>query len=258
MAKLWRGVLRIYLLGELCLTSAARLVRAERFPRRQGRLAFAFLVNERDRPVPRDELVELLWPHRAPPSFEVALSALMSKMRVLLAMVGLGRGALTAADRCYQLRLPANSWIDTEAAVQNIHDAEAVLRSGSHKNAYGPAVVACAILRRPFLPGDDGLWIESRRRELLGTRLRALDCLAEIHSWNREPALALRAAEEAVSLEPYRETGYRCLMQIHERSGNRAEALRVYERLRRLLASELQTRPAPETEALLKRVSSMS
>jgi hypothetical protein len=38
-------------------------------------------------------------------------------------------------------------------------------------------------------------------------------------------------------------------MQIHERSGNRGE--RVYENLRRLLATELQTRPAPETEALL-------
>jgi DNA-binding SARP family transcriptional activator len=177
-------------------------------------------------------------------------------MRALMAAAGLSRSALTAADRCYQLRLPASSWIDTEAAVQSIHDAEAALRSGSHGNAYGPAVVACAILRRPFLHGDDGSWIEGRRRELLGIRLRALDCLAEIHSWNREPTLALRAAEEAVTLEPYREAGYRCLMQIHERSGNRAEALRVYERLRRLLATELQTRPAPETEALLERVSS--
>jgi DNA-binding SARP family transcriptional activator len=42
-------------------------------------------------------------------------------------------------------------------------------------------------------------------------------------------------------------------MQIHERSGNRGEVLRVYENLRRLLATELQTRPASETEALLAR-----
>jgi DNA-binding SARP family transcriptional activator len=251
-------MLRIYLTGELCLTSPHGLVRAERFPRRQGRLAFAYLVSERDRPVSRDELVELLWPYDAPLAFEVALSALMSKLRALLAATGLGRDALTAADRCYQLRLPADSWIDTEAAVHCVHDAEAVLRSGSHDRAYGPAVVACAILRRPFLPGDDGLWIEGRRHELLGLRLRALDCLAEIHIWNREPALALRAAEEAVALEPYRETGYRRLMRIHAQSGNRAEALRVYDRLRQLLATDLGTRPAPETEFFLKRVSSTS
>ena len=102
------------------------------------------------------------------------------------------------------------------------------------------------------------MWIERKRHDLLGIRLRALDCLAEIHSWNKEPTLALHAAEEAVDLEPYRETGYRRLMQIHERSGDRGEALRVYENLRRLLATDLQTRPAPETEALRAKLSTMS
>ncbi len=251
-------MLRIYLTGELCLTSADGLVRAENFPRRQGRLAFAYLVHKRDRPVSRDELVELLWPHHTPRAFDVALSAVMSKLRAVLAVAGLGRDTLTAADRCYQMRLPARSWIDLEAAVRAVHDSEAGLRSGLHGRAYGPAVVACSILRRPFLPGDEGLWIEGRRQELLGIRLRALDCLAEIHSWNREPVLALRAAEEAVGLEPYRETGHRQLMQIHERSGNRAEAIRVYERLRKMLATDLRTRPAPETQALVERMSSMS
>jgi DNA-binding SARP family transcriptional activator len=47
-------------------------------------------------------------------------------------------------------------------------------------------------------------------------------------------------------------------MQIHEWSGNRGEVLRVYENLRRLLATELQTRSAPETEALLARFSGNS
>ncbi len=246
-------MLRIYLMGELCLESRAGLVRAQRLRGRQGRLAFAYLVSERGRPVSRDELIELLWPDRTPPAFEVALSALLSKVRALFVAAGLSRRALPAVAHSYQLRLPAASWIDVEESVRAVHEAEAALRSGSPESAYGPAVVASAILRRSFLPGDDGVWIDRKRQELLGIRLRALDCLAEIHSWNSEPTLALRAAEEAVELEPYRETGYRRLMQIHERSGNRAEVLRVYERLRRLLATELQTGPAPETDALLAR-----
>jgi len=251
-------VLRIYLTGELCLTSPEGVVRAERFPRRQGRLAFAYLVRNRSRQTTRDELVDLLWPQQAPRAFDPALSALVSKLRTVLGGIGLSRHVLSAADRCYQLHLPSNSWIDTEAAVEAVHAAEAALRSGSHQSAYGPAVVACAILRRPLLPGDDGPWLDETRQSLLAARLRALDSLAEIHSWNLELTLALRAAEEAVSLEPYRDAGYRRLMLIHKLAGNPAEALRAYERLRLLLATELGTRPAAETQALLDSVSTSS
>src|SRR5713101_9206012 len=251
-------MLRIYLTGKLTVASPEALIRAERFPRRQGRLAFAYLVSNRSRQTTRDELVDLLWPQHAPRAFDAALSALVSKLRAVLAGAGLSRYALTAADRCYQLHLPANSWIDTEAAVEAVHATEAALRSGSHQSAYGPAVVACAILRRPFLPGDDGPWLDETRQSLLAARLRALDALAEIHSWNLEPALALRAAEEAVSLEPYRDAGYRRLMLIHKLAGNPAEALRAYERLRLLLATELGMRPAAETQALLESVRASS
>jgi DNA-binding SARP family transcriptional activator len=251
-------VLRIYLTGGLCLTSPEGVVHAARFPRRQGRLAFAYLVSNRSRQTSRDELVDLLWPHEAPRAFDAALSALVSKLRAVLASAGLGRHALTTADRCYQLHLPPNSWIDTEAAFEAVHASEAALRSGSYQMAYGPAVVACAILRRPFLPGDDGLWINQTRQSLLAARLRALDSLAEIHSRNQEPALALRAAEEAVALEPYRDAGYRRLMLIHRLAGNPAEALRAYERLRLLLATDLGMPPAAETQALLESVRSSS
>jgi SARP family transcriptional regulator, regulator of embCAB operon len=249
-------MLRIYLTGQLCLTSPSGIVRAETLPRRQGRLAFAYLVRNRNRPTSRDELVDLLWPHEAPRAFDGALSALVSKLRAVLSKAGLGHNALTAADRCYQLHLPPNSWIDTEAAFEAVHTAESALRSGSHQTAYGPAVVACAILRRPFLPGDDGAWIDQTRQSLLAARLRALDSLAEIHSWNLEPALALRAAEESIALEPYRDAGYRRLMSIHRLAGNPAEAVRTYERLRLLLATELGMRPAAETQALLEAVTS--
>jgi hypothetical protein len=41
-------------------------------------------------------------------------------------------------------------------------------------------------------------------------------------------------------------------MEAHVTAGNRAEALRVYERCRRLLANELGAYPSPETEAIYR------
>jgi DNA-binding SARP family transcriptional activator len=247
-------VLRIYLTGEPCLLTGRTLVRADRLPRRQGRLAFALLVSERSRPVPRDELADALWPVGPPPAREIALSALVSKLRALLIEAGARRDAIVVADGCYHVELPAATWIDTEAAHASVHEAEAALRSRAHAAAYGPAVVAGAILRRPFLPGIEGDWVERRRAALRALLVRVLDVLIEVHAANREPALAVRVAEQAVSLEPFRESGYRRLMRLHDGAGNRAEALRVYRRCRRLLAEELGAAPSPETEAALARV----
>jgi hypothetical protein len=51
-------------------------------------------------------------------------------------------------------------------------------------------------------------------------------------------------------LEPFRERGYRLLMQAQSATGHDAEALRTYERCRVLLAEELGAYPSPETEAV--------
>jgi DNA-binding SARP family transcriptional activator len=247
-------MLRVYLTGELCLTVGNHVLRADRLPGRQGRTAFAYLVDRRAHPVPRDELADVLWRDRLPASFEVALSSIVSKLRALLVDVGLKRDALTSESGCYQLVLPASSWIDVETAIDSVHLAEAALLAGDAAAAYGPAVVACAILRRPFLPGTDDPWIEARRQTLRVAQLRALDCLAQIHMWNGEDSLALRAAQEAVDREPFRESGYRRLMLLHDQMGNGAESLRVYERLSRLLLRDLQTTPGSETRAVFESI----
>jgi SARP family transcriptional regulator, regulator of embCAB operon len=60
----------------------------------------------------------------------------------------------------------------------------------------------------------------------------------------------VKHAREAVAIEPFRETGYQLLMRAHAAVGNRAEALRVYERCRSLLSEELGVPPSSQTEAV--------
>src|SRR5207247_1662863 len=83
-------------------------------------------------------------------------------------------------------------------------------------------------------------------------RVRALSILADACLRSDDPTEAASWAEQVVALEPFRETGYRRLMEAHAAAGNRAEALRVYERCRRLLADELGAYPSPETEAVYR------
>ena len=243
--------MRIYVTGSICIEQEATLIRESELPRRQGRLAFAMLVLERQRPVSTDELVELLWPGRPPAHHLLAVSALISKLRRLLSRTGLGPDAVAHAFNCYQLRLPTEAWVDAETALDSLHQAEGALRSGKHASAYGAAVVAAAILRRPFMIGEYGDWVEARREKFRAALVRVLDCLVTLHDWNQEPTLAIAAAAEAVSLEPFRESGYRNLIALQMRAGNRVEARRTYERCQKLFTRELGIAPSGEIERLL-------
>lgn len=229
------------------------LLGEERFPGRQGRLLFACLVAEQSRPVPRDELAEALWGEAPPATWEKALTVLVSKLRGLLAECGLDSAkVLTSAFGCYRLNLPEGTWVDVVAASDAVAEAEAALAADDLEQAKAVAIQAASLARPPFLPGEEGAWVDAKRRELTEILRRAVSCLAEACLGSGDAAEAAKWAEETIALEPYRETGYRHLMAAHAAAGNRAEALRVYERCRQLLATELGAYPSPETESIYR------
>jgi DNA-binding SARP family transcriptional activator len=57
-----------------------------------------------------------------------------------------------------------------------------------------------------------------------------------------------------IARDELNEPAYRELMRCHERLGERREAVRVYDRLARVLRDELDAEPEPETTALFDRI----
>ncbi len=242
--------IRVYLTGRLTLEAYERVIDQREFVGQQGRSAFAFLTLERGRPISHSELANVLWSDSPPPASDVALNAVISKLRRVLVDAGFPTSVLTSAPGCYELHLPGDAWVDIEAAADAIHEAETALRRDDPAGAYGPSAVAHHIARRPFLAGNESHWAESRRRTLHRLLMRALECRAQVYLWNNEHALAIEAAREAVDREPFRETAHQLLMRAHAASGNVAEALQAYERCRKLLADELGVDPSPPSKAL--------
>ncbi len=244
---------RVSLLGRVSVETDGSTVDEARFPGRQGRLMFAYLVAEHGRAVPRDELAEALWGEAPPPTWDKALTGLVSKLRALLADQGIdGASVLTGAFGCYRLELPEGTWVDVLVAATAADEATAALAAGHLDTAKRDAALVDSLLREHFLPGEEGVWVEQKRRELADVRSRALGVLADACLRSGDVPEAVKWAEQAIALEPFRETGYRRLMEAHIAAGDRAEALRVYERCRQLLADELGAYPSPETQSIYR------
>jgi SARP family transcriptional regulator, regulator of embCAB operon len=242
---------RIYLTGRATIEADGRVIDQDAFPGKQGLLAFARLAIDRSGAVSRDELAAMLWPEKLPRAWDTALHSIVSKLRVLLAKTGLDKSeVLASALGCYQLHLPADVWVDVEAAADSIHEAEGFLKARQWRQAWAAAQVAYHVSRRPFLAGEAGAWVEQQRERLRTIFARAGECLAETYIWNGEPTVAVDVAKEVVASQPFRETGYQLLMRAHAAAGNRAEALWVYERCRRFISDELGVAPSAETHAV--------
>jgi DNA-binding SARP family transcriptional activator len=222
----------------------------DRLPGRRGRLLFAYLVLNRGRPLPREELLMAGWGADASVDAGNALSVLLSKLRH-----GLGADRLRGRAEI-ELLLPPATFVDVEAALEGAHRAESRIAEGRWAQAWGPAGIAYHVATRPFLTGLEASWIDRWRRRLEEVRLRGLECFAAAGLGLGGPALA-QAEERArmlTELAPYRESGHRILMEALAERGNVAEALRAYERLRVLLREELGVAPSPTVQAVHRRL----
>jgi DNA-binding SARP family transcriptional activator len=219
----------------------------QRFPSRQGRLLFAYLVLHRPRAVGRHELIEAIWAGALPANHAAALTVLLSKLRAAVgADVLAGRGSVHIA-------LPPGARVDVEEALAALHRAESAVVQGEWARAWSAALCAQLVTARPLLPAHDDLpWLDSSRRRLDNAFDGALEAYAAacLGLGGTEVAGAERAARRLLEHNPLRETGYRLLMQALAARGNVAEALHVYERARTVLRDELGIPPGPAIHEL--------
>jgi DNA-binding SARP family transcriptional activator len=242
--------LEIILTGQLAAEADGNRADATDLPGRQASVVFAYLVAERDRPVPTEELAEAVWGGALPPTWRPALRGVVSKVRDFLGLLGLpGADTLTSAAGCYRLVLPGDTAVDVEQAEGQAEQAWRALAAGRPAEAVAAAEQARAIAGRPLLPGHDGVWVQDRRAALHQVRVRSLELLVEAHLRAGQAAQAVGPAGDLVALEPFRDSAYRRLLAAHAAAGDRGEALRAYDRYRRVLAEELGVGPSPDLEA---------
>jgi DNA-binding SARP family transcriptional activator len=243
------GETRIQLCGRLAARLDGQRIE-DSLPGALGLVLFAYLVLNRLRRIDRDELLIAVYGEEATPGHSPRLSVLLSKVRKVVGP------ELLVGRAQVELLLPADAFVDVEAALEALHRAESHVANGEWAAAWGPSGVAYHVATRPLLRSHDRPWLDDWRRRLEDVRVRGLECFAAARLGLGGPTLpqAADCARQLIELAPFRETGHLILMEALERRGNVAEALRAYERLRVMLRDELGVAPSPAVQTVYRRL----
>jgi len=238
-----RPPLRILALGGFQAQRGDIPIPAEAWqPRRKTRLLLLYLLAQAPRRVPRDELIEVLWPDLPPDSAGLALNTTVSDLRRILEPY-LAKGQpsryLLRDEETLAFNPAAETWYDAAAFEQAARSGDRAARQ------------ALELYRGDFLPEEPYVdWVLRERERLRGLYLNTLTAWLEEQvqagAWREGVELARRILE----LEPWLEEVWRALMTCLARLGRRGEALQAYQACARALRDELDTEPSPETQAL--------
>ncbi|HWN31671.1 MAG TPA: AAA family ATPase, partial [Pseudonocardia sp.] len=242
------GEVQARLLGQLTVGRGGTAVGEAQIPGHQARLVLAYLIVHRNRVVPRAELAEIVWPANRPTGWEGALSTVVSRLRTVLGTLP-GDPLIASGRGRYRFAPPGEAWIDLEQVAEQLDLARQALTGADPLAAADHAARAVELARQPLLAGLDGEWLDRQRDQLRAAWLVAVETLAQARLAGGEAMAAVGHAEQVVAADPLRETGYQLLINAHLAAGNRAEALRVYQRCRDVLCTELGVDPSPQTEA---------
>jgi DNA-binding SARP family transcriptional activator len=93
-------------------------------------------------------------------------------------------------------------------------------------------------------------WLLLEREKLANLRREALTSLIKQHEKESKYDTALTYAQALLQLDSVDEETYRLVMRLHYLAGNRAEAMKTFERCKTVLQKELDVEPSLETHKL--------
>src|SRR6266566_430744 len=187
----------------------------------------------------RDTLVALLWPELDHAHARNALNQAVHALRQAL-----GREVLRA-------RGEEEVGTGEEGISSDVREFETALEAGR-------AEQALALYRGSLFNGfhvsevpEFERWLDEERERVRRRACEGAQLLIDRDETARNPVGAARWAQRLTELSPFDETAVRRLVELLDRAGDRAGAVRAYEEFARRLGRDLEVEPSAETRVVV-------
>lgn len=251
----------VRMFGGLEVTIGQKVIGERDWGKRKARLLFAMIAARRGSDVPREQILDQLWPDLEPERARNNFYVVWSTMKAALTPEGETPGRTcpyveSFRGRCRITRSAVRMDLDDfEIAQADLRAAE----EGADVEAVLDALRRIsAAYRGDFLPGDVyeecfGPLRDSYRFDFLSAMNRGTAKLIALG----EPAEALVFARRGLQVDPTREDLYQLALRAHIDSGQRSAAIETFLQCRAQLVDELGLDPSAETIALYEEILAM-
>jgi len=248
--------LEIRMLGPFEVTRGGDRISVEDWRSKKALAVLKYLAAQDDRRlVPRDVLMELLWPESTPESAYKNLSVALSSLRKTLEPEA-DRGEssyLVVSGDALRLELGRGGCTDFKLFKKKIREAGEAKMLKDDDLYLEKLQEAEELYRGDFLSDDlyeD--WCRTQRDELHGEYLNLLLDISDENLRTGNAYAALSCIVKATKADPGREDLCRRQMEVCAHMGDRAGVERAYQRLSGYLKEEFEVEPSPKTVELYR------
>lgn len=240
----------------ICLLGEFRvLISGRPIPLNGGKaeLLLRYLGLQPEQPVPRDLLLETLWPGHPPDLSGQSLNSLTYSLRKLFGDKIGGDTPVLHEDGYYRLNQEAGVGVDVTCFENLVSTGDQYVAANNL-----PVAVSCYAQAVTFYRGDlcacadiNGVMIRERLRAHF---LTVLARLADYYFAAGDYGRCLQYADQLLKHDACREDAHRLVMRCYVRRGERAQALRQYRLCVDVLHTEFDAVPEQQTMLLFDQV----
>ncbi len=220
----------------------------------------AYLLLNRERYHCREVLSAHFWGDRDDGHARRCLNTTLWRLRQELEEAGTPRGTLVQTNHAGEIGVNCGDdiWLDVAEFEEKARRGLTPALSEMSPQMAAHLEEAVALYVGDLLEAVYADWVLVHRERLRALYIKCLKRLMHFHRTRHAYERSIAYGRKILAIDPLREEVHRQVMRLYELNGERAEALRQYDRCRQILARELDTEPMPEIQAHYRQLLTLS